>query len=351
MALTSFQTGRITLNPIAPDHRTASVTLATPVVQSNSILLVTARGGSNRVGEYNVRVTLSTDGTTVTASRVVDSTEIIIEFQVIEAPEFNVQHFETAISGAGAHIHNHAIVAVDTGYAFPISTGMSAVGTTRGSDDFVSVRIASSTNVELQVGSGSSITVAYQIVEMSASEIVSVQEVSTALSLVINDVTIAPVDIAKSLIFASAWVSGTGSPGNRHLPTLSLISPTELRLQVGAFSFPDMIVCTYVVEFSNLPVTHVLKTGITGLATTEVLGAVPANGGAIINGLLGRYVAGFDNDDDSQEGMVTAVLSGSTWTFERTANTTTFDISYSVFDWDDLFSISSPALLLTSAAA
>lgn len=335
MAITSFQTGTITLNASAPDDTTQSATLGTTVTQANAILVVSMRGGSNAVGQYNVRVTLSSDGTTVTATRTTSGSAITVNYQVIEAPEFTVQHFENTISAIGTH--DQAITSVDTDYAFPVSTGLSASGGSRGSDDFVSVRITSATNAQLEVGSASSITVAFQIVEMSSAEIASVQEASTTLAAATNNVTITSVDTAKSLIFASSWLSGTGTVANRQIPILSLTSSTNLRLQSASQSLSAMTVYAYVVEFVNLPVTHTLTTGIAGTTTTEVLGATPTNGGAVVNGLIGRFATSSDLDDDSLEAMFTASLSATTWTFERGASTTNADISYSVFDWADIF--------------
>jgi len=331
MAITSFQTGTITLTNL-----TGSDTLSTTVTQANSILLVTARGGSNTVGQYNVRMALSGDGTTVTATRTTSGSTVTLDYQVIEAPEFTVQYFENSISAIGTH--DQTITSVDTSYAFPISLGLSASGGSRSADDLVSVRITSATNAQLQVDSASSITVSYQIVEMSASEIVSIQEVSTTLAAVTNNVTITSVDTGKSLIFASAWTtSAGGSIVNRQLPILSLTSSTNLRMQSASNSAAGMTVYAYVVEFSNLPVTSTLTTGITGTTTTEALGATPTYGGAVINGLFGRFGSANDTDDDSLEAMFTASLSGTTWTFERGASTTNADISYSVFDWAAIF--------------
>jgi hypothetical protein len=85
VSIVSYQSGSITLA-----DATASVTLGTTVTQGNSILIVSLRGGSNSVGQYNVRVTLSSDGTTVTATRATSGPDIIIEYQVIEASEFTV---------------------------------------------------------------------------------------------------------------------------------------------------------------------------------------------------------------------------------------------------------------------
>tara|TARA_R110002072_G_scaffold298960_1_gene473699 strand:+ start:12586 stop:14598 length:2013 start_codon:yes stop_codon:yes gene_type:complete len=335
MATTSFQTGTITLTNL-----TASVTLGTTVAQGNSILSVKARGGSNTVGQYNVRVTLSSDGTTVTAARTTSGSTVIIGYEITEAPEFTVQHFEYSIAAIGTH--DQAIISVDTDYAFPVCTGLSASGGSRSSDDFVSVRITSATNAQLEVGSASNITVAYQIVEMSASEIASVQEVPATLAAVTNNVTISSVDTGKSLIFASSWTtSAGGSIVNRQLPILSLTSSTNLRLESANNSAPSMTVYAYVVEFVNLTVTSSLTAGIVGTTTTEVLGAAPTYGGAIINGLIGRYGSANDTDDDSLEVMFTASLSGATWTFERGASTINADISYSVFDWADIFAAGS----------
>ena len=258
MAITSFQTGTITLNASSPNDLTQSVTLGTTVTQGNAILIASARGGSNAVGQYNVRVTLSSDGTTVTATRTTSTSEVIVDFQVIEASEFNVQHFENAIAASGTH--DQTITAVDTDYAFPVSTGLSATGSTRGNDDFVSVRITSATNAQLEVGSASSITVAFQIVEMSSAEIASVQEVSATLAAVTNDVAITSVDTTKSLIFASSWLSGAASAGNRQLPIMSLTGSTNLRLQSASVALSAMTVYAYVVEFVHLPVTHTLTT-------------------------------------------------------------------------------------------
>lgn len=335
MSITTFQTGTITLNASAPDDLTQSATLGTTVTQGNSILLATARGGGNAVGQYNVRVTLSSDGTTVTATRPTSGSAITIEYQVIEASEFTVQHFENTISAVGAH--NQTITSVDTDYTFPICTGLSTSGSSRGSDDFVSVEITSATNAQLFINSASTVTVAFQIIEMSSAEIASVQAVSTTLAAVTNDVTITSVDTAKSLIFATSNLTGTGTVANRQMPILSLTSSTNLRLQSANNSLPAMTVFAYVVEFVNLTVTSTLTTGIAGTTTTEVLGAAPTYGGAVINGLMLKFATANDLDDDSLEGMFTASLSGTTWTFERGASTTNADISYSVFDWADLF--------------
>ena len=336
MAITSFQTGSITLAASTPNDLTNSATLGTTVTQANSILLITARGGSNTVAHYNIRATLSSDGTTVTVTRPTSGSEVILNYQVIEASEFTVQHFETTISASGTH--NQTITSVDTSYSFPVSLGLSATGGSRSSDDFVSVRITSATNAQLEVGSSSSITVSYQVVEMSSSEIASVQEVTTTIAAVTNDVTITSVDTAKSLIFASSWTTTAGGNiVNRQMPILLFTSATNLRFQTANNAATGMTVYAYVVEFVNLPVTHTLTSSLASTTTTEVLGATPTNGGAVINGLMGKFAAANDNDDDSLELMFTASLSGTTWTFERGASTTNADISYSVFDWADIF--------------
>ena len=329
MAITSFQTGTITLTNL-----TGSDTLSTTVTQANSILLVTARGGSDTVGQYNIRVTLSSDGTTVTATRTTSGSTVTLNYQVIEASEFTVQHFETTLSATGTD--DQTITSVDTDYAFPVSTGLSASGGSRSSDDFVSVRITSATNAQLEINSSSTVTVAYQIVEMSSSEIASVQEASTAITAATNDVTVTSVDAAKSLIFASANQLG-GNVVNRQIPILSLTSSTNLRFQTALSTASGLTVYAYIVEFVNLAVTSTLTTAISGTTTTEVLGATPTYGGAVINGIDGKFATANDNNDDSLEIMFTASRSGTTWTFERGASTTNADISYSVFDWADIF--------------
>ena len=329
MAITSFQTGTITLTNL-----TESDTLSTTVTQANSILLVTARGGSDTVGQYNIRVTLSSDGTTVTATRTTSGSTVTLNYQVIEASEFTVQHFETTLSATGTD--DQTITSVDTDYAFPVSTGLSASGGSRSSDDFVSVRITSATNAQLEINSSSTVTVAYQIVEMSSSEIASVQEASTAITAATNDVTVTSVDAAKSLIFASANQLG-GNVVNRQIPILSLTSSTNLRFQTALSTASGLTVYAYIVEFVNLAVTSTLTTAISGTTTTEVLGATPTYGGAVINGIDGKFATANDNNDDSLEIMFTASRSGTTWTFERGASTTNADISYSVFDWADIF--------------
>ena len=351
MAITSYQTGTITLNAAAPGNLSGSVTLGTTVTQGNAILVATLRGGSNAVGQYNVRVVLSSDGTTVTAARNVSGSEIVVEFQVIEAPEFNVQHFEKTIALAG--VSAQAITSVDTDYAFVICTGLSATGSSRGSDDFVSVDLTSATNVDLQCGSNSTIVVAFQVVEMSAAEIASVQKISTAISGVVTDAAISSVDTAKSLLFSTARLAVTSvTIVNRSLPNVILTSSTNLRLETPSHFDTDMTVVTHVVEFANLAVTHAVEAVLTGSAsTTEILGAAPVAGGALVNAIMGRYSAVAENDDDSTTSMFTATLSGATWTFERASTNFDASLAYSVFDWADIFSPSGPALFLSSFPA
>lgn len=333
MSIASYQTGTITLNASAPNHLTNSATLGTTVTQSNSILIVSMRGGSNIVSEYNIRVQLNAGGTTVTATRLASGSAVTINYVVIESTAFNVQHIERAMSSG---VNNQTISAVNTNYAFPICLGSTATGGSRSSDDLISLRITSSTNAQLEMNSSSAVTIAFQIVEMSSAEIASIQEVSTAMTSATVDVAITSVDTAKSLIFATA-TQGAGNIQNRQTPILSLTSGTNLRFQTALSTASTLTTYAYVVEFVNLAVTQRLTTGIAGTTTTEVLGSAPTYGGAIINGLMNRFAAANDNDDDSLEAMATATLSGSTWTFERAASTTTLDISYSVFDWADLF--------------
>jgi len=337
MAITSFQTGTITLNAAAPNDLSDTATLGATVTQGNSILLASVRGGSNAVSQYNVTAVLSSDGTTVTAQRPTNGSEIIVDFMVVEASEFNVQHFEVTRASNG--IVNQAITSVDTDYAFPICTGLRATGSSRSSDDFTSIEITTSTNVELYVASASSVTTAFQIVEMSSAEIASLQVVTTTLAAIQNNVTITSVDPDKSLIFASAGQAGGNVP-NRQIPIFSLTSATNFRLEAATHANPSMTVIAYIVEFVNLGVTNTVTNGIVGTTTTEVLGGAPTYGGALINGLYIRCGTAPENDDDSLEILFTASLSGSTWTFERGASTTNANISYSVFDWADIFSSS-----------
>ena len=333
MSISDYEAGSIALGSGATS---ATDTLATTVTQGNSILNCSVSGGSNSAQEQNIRVALS-GGTTVTATRTNSGSAATIQHQVIESASFTVQHFDVAVTGAG--VTNVAISAVDTAYSFIIPCGVSRAGGTRGNDDFAAIEITTSTNVAIEFNSaGTARTVAFQVVEMSSSEIASVNLYKITQDALAKDTTITSVNTAKTLMFCSArFNAGAGGTvlQNDYFPHAELTSSTNLRLNSRATS-TDLKTWVYVVEFVNLSVTH-NKASTAGATTTEVLGGAPTYGGAVINGIYGRYSTANDTDDDSLEGMWSAALSGSTWTFTRGASTVTGDISYTVFDWNDIF--------------
>lgn len=331
MSITSFQVGTVTLGS---GDTSNTDTLATTVAQGNSILLCSANGGSNSAGEQAVQVTLNGLGTTITAIRENSGSAVTIRYAVIESSAFTVQHFDVTASSTS---QNQTITSVDTAYSFIISTGLRRTGGTRGSDDFIAAEITSATNVNLQCQVAGGI-IAFQVVEMSSSEIASVQLHKISQSSTAVDTTITSVDTSKCLMFATARYnasSGGDALQNDELPYYELTSSTNLRSHTLSAN-SNVNSWVYVVEFVNMGVTHNTASP-TGTTTTEVLGGAPTYGGAVVNGIYGRFSAANDTDDDSLEGMWSAALSGSTWTFTRGASTTTGEISYSVFDWDDLF--------------
>ena len=342
MTIASYESGSIALGSGATS---ASDTLGTTVTQSNSILIVSVSGGSNTAAQQNIKVVLSSDGTTVTASRQSSGSAITVEYQVIQSTAFTVQHKDIEVSST---TQSESITSVDTDYSFIVCTGTIWSGGTRGNDNIIAIEIDSDTTCNLEI-QAANLTVAFQVVEMSATEISSVQIHKVTQSTTSVDTTITSVDTGKSLVFSTAkFTAGSGATvlQNDFLPAISLTSSTNLRLTSRASS-SDLITWVYVVEFVNMGVTSATSSP-TGTTDTEVLGGAPTYGGAVINGIYGRYSTADDTDDDSLEGMWDASLSGSTWTFTRGASTTTADLSYSVFDWDDLFSTGSFTLTANS---
>lgn len=333
MAIISQQAGVVVLGS---GDTSNTDTLSTTVTQGNSILFASISGGSDTVSNANVRVALNGAGTTITATRNASGSSVTVRYQVIEADEFTVQHFENTIS-AGATT-GQTITSVDTDYSFVVSTGCTNSGGTRGNDDFASFEITSATNIDQIVGGGiNSPTVCWQVVEMSVDEIASVQFVEKTHSTATVDSTITSVDTSKCLVFTSCRYTAAGGGdelSNNAMPIFELTSATNLR--GSALSADgDLITQSYVVEFENLSVTSNTSSP-TGTTDTEVLGGAPTYGAAIINGVDGKYTTSNDANDDSNENMWDASLSASTWTFTRGASTNTAELSYSVFDWNTL---------------
>lgn len=335
MSITSFQTGSITLGSGTASD---SVTLSTTVTQGNSILITSMSGGNATAGASNVRTTLSSDGTTVTASRDATTTNstITVNYQVIESPGFNVQHFEETLSTGTNAV---ALTAVDTNYSFPIINGISVLGSTRGWDDVAAVEITTSTNANVEVVEGTNGPIlAFQIVEMSADEIASVQIHKVTQSASTVDTTITSVNTAKTLLFSGAifnGVAGGDTLRNVGLSSPRLTSSTNLRC-VSSGSDPRLETWIYVVEFTKLNVNSKTASPTT-TTVNEVLTSTPDYGGAIVNGIFNTYTTSTDTDDTSAESAWASSLSGNTWTFTRGASTSTGELSYSTFDWIEIF--------------
>lgn len=336
MSITSFQTGTLSF---ASGDLTKSATLSTTVTQGNSILIVSARGGNNTVEQAGVRVGLSSDGTTVTATRVGSGSTLTVEYQVVESSLFTVQHFEETLTTSGTNAV--AITSVDTNYSFPVYGGLTSSGSTRGWDDVYGLEITSSTNVNAHVvdSNASSVVVNFQIVEMSANEIASVQLHKVNQQFMNRNTTITSVDTSKTLLFGGAIFNGSSGGdmiSSEDIPDWELTTSTNLK--TTSFAARNELQCwIYVVEFVDLAVNTVRVSSSTSTTETEVLGASPTYGGALINGIMGKYSSADDTDDDSNDNMWSASLSGSTWTFERGASTIG-SLSYSTFDWNDLAS-------------
>jgi hypothetical protein len=129
--------------------------------------------------------------------------------------------------------------------------------------------------------------------------------------------------------------SGGDQLNNAGIPTVTLTSATNLRCSVQT---ANNLVDTYVqvIEFNDLNVTSGIITGSANL-TEDVVVSAPTYGGAILRGCFGRFGTANDTTDDSGRNTWTASLSGGTWTFTRQDNASNADLSYEIFDYNDLY--------------
>ncbi|MFW0776341.1 MAG: hypothetical protein ACN2B6_01295 [Rickettsiales bacterium] len=338
----SYQTETLTLG--SGDTATSTI-LGTTVTQANTWMLVSCSGGGPAVGQANVRVTLSSDGTTVTATRPASGSSVTVEVILFEDTRINAQYFEPNVSTG---TNSQTITSVDTNYAFIQPYGVSATGSTRAGDDTVSIEITSATNVDVAIQSNSA-DVSYAVIELDSDLLNSVQLVEVTQSAATVNTAITSVDLTKTILISTAFYNSSTILQNQDMPIFELTTATNLQARSNTAN-ANLNSFVYIVEFNNGTITRGTDSP-TGTTSTEVLGSAPGSGGAVIQGVTARYGGANDTDDDSLENMFSASLSGSTWTFTRGASTTTGEISYAVWDFDEVFAATDPILVLPDLGA
>lgn len=332
MSIRSFQKG---IANIAANLASETVTLSTPVTQANTIVLFSLRGGSNSISSTQVKAVLSADGTQLTFNRHQQANNlIIIEYQVVESAFFTCQHVDQNIPDSG--ISNITINEVDLSQAFIIPSGFTNSGSSRAGDDFGKISFGDQTTVEIDCAFGATNRqVSFIVVEMPNTVINSIQYTEITQFSDTLDTSISAVDETKTLTFMTG-IDGGGNVNNSNLPITYLTTPTNLRSEV-VDSNTNFILGVFIVEFNSLVVTHNTALNLASLSTNETLSSAPTYGGALVNGLNNQFGNSDQLDDDQDEVAFTASLVSDTWVFTRASSTSIANLSYSVFDWLDLF--------------
>jgi len=153
------------------------------------------------------RILNSTTIQFLTDSAVADDIDIVwtvIEFSA--SSNFNVQHFAGSATGAAENI---TISAVDLSHSFALMNFATADNTFQ-SDHYGQAKLTTATNLQLNWAAINSNYYAAQVVEFDAWD-VTVYNQNMLAGSVSSDQGITAVNLSETMLFASAYDSGTGA--------------------------------------------------------------------------------------------------------------------------------------------
>ena len=207
------------------------------------------------------------------------------------------------------------------------------IGTVYGGNDAARGALTTATNLQtVSTDISSAFSTMWQIVEFPADVVASVQHVNSGnITAASSPITIAPVDITKSLLFASMEI--TGNWGFDDLYNASFTDSTTVTFNRYA-GVSTTNIDLYVIEFVYYNVVH---GEVVSSLTTEshVLASTPANGDVFLNNAhnCGYLQSANTTNDLTTVASWEAELVGDTISFERNGATVESTLNYSVIDW------------------
>lgn len=337
-AFVSYQPGQIT---ISNGSSAGSATLSTTVNRANCILMQRGLGIDSTVTNSEYRIIISSDGTTVTATRAGTSGVIVIDFDVYEDTGLTTQWLTVTQTTTPV---DTAITAVDLSRTIAVPTGVTRSSSSRGRDDYCMVSLTSTTNVRTTMDAGAQITTVIMVVQFDADLITSCLYYTKAVTAATDTAAITSVDTTKSVVFPAGFNSTTSIVSSTEFHSFGLDSSTTVGFESYATPAGTMTYAFFVVEFANV----VVNPGVSGALTTAsatptiTLSSAPTYGTFMVQGAYATVAT--DNADDGYDrDQFRGTVSGATWSLVRTTADDS-KLRYSAWDWSTLRAASSTSI-------
>jgi hypothetical protein len=324
----STQSGTAT---IANGSSSVTVTLATAVTRANSWAFARGVGVDSTVTNSEFRWSLNAGGTQITFTRGGSTTDLVIDYDIIEDTGFTAQY--VSVSMGAAVTVDTTITAVDLSRTIAIPLGLSRSSTSRGRDDYAYPTLTSTTNLRVTMDATGASTVSVLVLQFDADIITSVNQYIKALTANTGSQTITSVNTAKSLVIPAGFTCTTSVVNSTEFHSFGLDSSTSVGFESYATPGGTMTYAFWVVEFANLAVAHGSQTTASATPTIS-LGSTPSYPGLIIGGAYG--ISTTDNADDGYDrDRFRGSQSSGTWTLTRTTADDS-KLRYCTWDWATL---------------